>query len=94
MNSKLSMTNFSERPLLVVIEPMAEDYILTPDESLVFIAQEADEEFYFSVVVRGDTEVLVYIEGKCAGVVAYNREGNVVEYGYNRHLNPDYPKVP
>ncbi|QSQ13768.1 hypothetical protein [Myxococcus landrumensis] len=94
MKSKLMVTNSAEHPLLVVIEPMAEDYILVPGESLSFVAQEIGEDFYFSMVLRSAEEMLVYVEGSVERVVAYDSEGNVVEYGHNRHLNPNYPKFP
>lgn len=93
MASKIVVTNSSKKPLLVVIEPWAEDYVLTPGEALSFTALESGEDFYFSMVVQADgNSILLYTEGALDRVVAHTDDGKLVEYGYNRHLNPDYPK--
>ncbi|NOK11450.1 hypothetical protein [Corallococcus exercitus] len=94
MESKISVFNSSSRPRVVVIEPLAEDYVLSPGETLVFAAEDVEGEFYFAIDVRGEDEVLIYTEGMCGAVVARTRDGERVEFGYNRHLNPSYPKIP
>jgi|GEM_PF-6426267 len=93
MASKIVVNNRSQKPLLVVIEPWAEDYVLTPKETLTFTALESGEDFYYSMVVEQDGEViLLYAEGAFDRVVAHTDDGKLIEFGYNRHLNPNYPK--
>lgn len=91
MGTKVAVFNSSDSPKCVMIEPIAEDYVLTPHETLVFVAEDPEEDFYFSIDARDTGEVLVYAEGMCKGVVARTLDGRRVEFGYNRHLNPDYP---
>lgn len=93
MASKIVVSNSLQKPLLVVIEPWAEDYVLTPAETLTFTALESGEDFYYSMVVEQEGAViLLYTEGSLDRVVAHTDDGKLVEYGYNRHLNPNYPK--
>jgi len=86
---KLLITNDSDKPLLISLEPWGEDYTLLAKEEVEIIARDCRDDFHYNVVYYNDF-VAVYVEGgkgdEHPGVYC---QGIKLQSGYNRDFSPD-----
>jgi hypothetical protein len=82
--SRLGITNYGTAPLIVMVEPWANDFTLLPGESLDIIAWGFTEDSYFNLAHGGDPDYLpVYIEGPCEDWAVYQGDTEL-QCGHNR----------
>jgi hypothetical protein len=86
---RILITNDSDKPLLISLEPWGEDYTLVSKEEVEIIAGNCGEDFYFNVVYYNDF-VAVYVEGgKGDEYPRVYSKGIELSCGYNREFSPD-----
>ncbi len=84
---KLLISNNSNKPLLISLEPWGEDYTLKLKEEVEIIADDCEKDFYYHVVYENNY-VAVYAEGKGNEYPRVYSKGVELECGYNRNLSP------
>jgi hypothetical protein len=80
--AKLAMSNSTNRPRIVWVEPWGEDYTLMPGEELLITAEDTAEQPWFHVVELADSSQ-VYIEA--GGAFQVLQGSRRLECGHNRH---------
>lgn len=86
--AKISISNDSDKPLLISLEPWGEDYTLLAKEEVEIIAQDCGDDFYYSVVYYDDF-VAVYAEGgRRNEYLRVYIKGIELQCGYNREFSP------
>lgn len=86
---KILIANYSDKPLLMMLEPWGEDYTLKPKEGFEIITEDCGADFYYSVSYE-NAWIAVYVEGGSRN--EYPRvysKGVELECGYNRELSPE-----
>ncbi|HEY8562760.1 MAG TPA: hypothetical protein VIL74_20450 [Pyrinomonadaceae bacterium] len=88
-NAKILISNDSERPLLISLEPWGEDYTLLAKEEVEIIAADCPDDFHYNVVYYNDF-IAVYVEGGSGNEYPrVYRKGVELKCGYNREFSPD-----
>lgn len=82
MERKLTVTNRSEQPVVLMLEPWGEDYWIQSGETFELFPAEPEEMFYFAVEYRASA-IAVFAEGGCRSV-RVEREGQLLECGHQR----------
>lgn len=86
---KILISNDSDKPLLISLEPWGEDYTLMAKEEVEIIARNCQEDFHYHVVYYNDF-VAIYVEGgKGDEYPRVYRKGVELNGGYNREFSPD-----
>lgn len=80
-NVKITVSNNSLKPITLWLEPWGADFGMMPKDEFEIIAENADKEFYFHVVINEDIQI--YAEGKSDYPGIYQRDLEL-ETGHNR----------
>lgn len=84
---KLQIRNRKKDPLLLSLEPWGEDYTLLKGEDIEIIAEDCDEQFYYSVDFD-EYYAAVYAEGDNKAYPEVYKNGKELDCGYNREFSP------
>ncbi len=78
---RILITNYSDKPLLMMLEPWGEDYTLLANEEFEIIAEDCEQDFYYNIVPTENC-ISVYAEGNEYPRVY--KDGVEIDCGYNR----------
>ena len=84
---KIKLINYSNKPLLLSLEPWGEDYTLREKEEVEIIAEDCGADFHFEVVYETDY-IAVYPGGSGNEYPRVFSNGVELDCGYNRELSP------
>jgi len=82
--AKLKIENKVNHPIVIIIEPWANDYCILPEETfeITALSDKMDVDFYFHVVYS-EKQIDVWAEGHCDDF-SVMLNGQELECGHNR----------